>query len=209
MYERSSRSVNRPTNSSRSACVRGVQCRASDRLAVSEKSKMSLATWRTATRRSRCRPSFLSSGSSRIFTARSIWARSWSVGAPAQASAARASTRGTRATASAWASQVIGGDLPALHLAEYILRQQLFEVDGGLDLADLAVRPADLVGAPWAEADVFLADQPLRLDRRDRVLLQLDARLHLQGDPSLVVGQADRLDPPHLDTRDLHTRAGL
>jgi len=40
--------VKRPTNSSRSAWVRGVQCRASERLAVSEKSKISLATWRTA-----------------------------------------------------------------------------------------------------------------------------------------------------------------
>src|SRR5882672_9430093 len=209
MYERSSKSANRLTNSSRSACVRGAQCRASERLAVSEKSKMSLATWRTASRRSRCRPSFRSSESSRIFTALSIWVRSWSVGAPAQARWGPASTNGSStASTSARASQVIEGP-PALHLAEDILRQQLLEIDGRLDLTDLAVRPDDLVRAPRADADVLLADQPLCLDRGDRVLLELDARLHPEGDPGLVVGQADRLDPADLDPRDLHARAGF
>src|SRR5438094_3911242 len=209
MYERSSRSENRPTNSSRSACVRGVQCRASERLAVSEKSKMSLATTRTAARRSPCRPSFLRSGSSRIFTALSISARSWSVGAPAQARWGPLSAKGSsRASTSARASQVIEG-LLSLHLAEDVFRQQLFEIDGRLDLTDLAVRPDELVRTARADADVFFADQPLRLDRRDRILLELDTLLHPEGDPGLVVGQADRLDPPDFDARDLHGGAGL
>src|SRR5215510_291004 len=207
MYERSRRSEKRLTNSSRSACVRGAQCRASERLAVSEKSKMSLATWRTAVRRST--GFFLSSGSSRIFTALSIWVRSWSVGTPAQACRGPASTIGSSAAStSARASQVIQGP-PALDFAEYILRQQLLEVDGRLDLADLSVRPDDLVRAARADPDVLLADQSLGLDRRDRVFLELDARLHPQGDPGLVVGQADRLHPPDLDAGDLHGRAGL
>src|SRR5205085_4295344 len=47
------------------------------------------------------------------------------------------------------------------------------------------------------------------LDRRDRVFLQLDARVHAQLHARLIVVETDRLHAPDLDARDLHGRAGL
>src|SRR5207249_5379581 len=64
-------------------------------------------------------------------------------------------------------------------------------------------------GPARADAHVFLPDQPLRLDRRDRILLQLDPSTDPEGHERLVVLQADVLDAPDLDARDLHRRAGL
>src|SRR5207245_1189280 len=100
-------------------------------------------------------------------------------------------------------------NLLRLHLAEDIFRQQLREVYRCLDLTDLSVWSDDLVRAALDGPDVLLADQALRLDRGDRVFLELDVFLHSERDASLVVVETDRLDPPDLDARDLHGRAGL
>src|SRR5262245_42726914 len=170
---------------------------------------MSLATWRTAPRRSRCLPSFLRAGSSRIFTARSIWVLSWSVGAPAQDGLASSTSDSAATSTSMRASMAIEVTSCSLHLAEYVLGQQLFEIDGRLDLPELAVRGNDLLGAARADADVLLTDQALGLDRRDRVLLELDPCVHAERDAGLVVGQPDRHDAADLDPRDLHGRARL
>src|SRR5439155_39182 len=86
-------SAKSPTNSSRSAAVRASQCRPSDRLAVSPKSKMSSAILRTLLRRSSARFSFLSSGSSMAFMTRSIWSFSWSLAGPACAAVAGTTPR--------------------------------------------------------------------------------------------------------------------
>src|SRR5438876_766315 len=85
----------------------------------------------------------------------------------------------------------------------------LAEVEGRLDLSDPATGRDDLLGPARADAHVLLPDQPLRLDRRDRVLLQLDPSTDPEGHERLVVLQADVLDAPDLDARDLHRRAGL
>src|SRR5688500_4814097 len=98
---------------------------------------------------------------------------------------------------------------PGSDLLEDLLGEQLLEVDGRLDLADAAVGRDDLVAAAGAVAHVLLADQPLGLDRGDRVLLQLDLAVQPEDDPRLVVGQPDRLDPPDLHPGDLDGRAGL
>src|SRR5262249_51179189 len=57
------------------------------------------------------------------------------------------------------------------YLAEDVLGEELLDVDRRLHLGDPAVGLEDPIGAPGADADVLLADQPLRLDGRDRVLL--------------------------------------
>src|SRR5262249_12203536 len=93
---------------------------------------------------------------------------------------------------------------PALHLAEDVFRQQLLEIDGRLNLTDLTPGADGLVRAARADPIVLRAAHPFRFDRRDRVLLELDARLQPQGDPRLIVGQRDRLPPADLDARDLH-----
>src|SRR5688572_14908081 len=206
MYERSSRSPKSLTNSSRSSGVRAAQCRPSARRAVSPKSKISSATLRTAPRRSRALSVACSAGSSSSFSTRSTCNRSWSVGAPASAS--RAAT-GATSNEHARAKRTRTVICRLLDLAEDVLGKQLLEVHGRLDLTDLAARRDELVGAARADPHVFLADQPLRLDRGDRVLLELDALVHAQGHPGLVVGEPDRLDPTDLDAGDLHRRAGL
>src|SRR5882672_735911 len=172
MYERSRRSPNSFTNSSRSACVRAAQCRPSERLAVSPKSKMSSAILRTATRLSLGLS--LSAGSSTSLSTRSTCALSCSIGAPAQAAGA------VSPSASVSASPIPRSDLiirppmgSASDLAEDVFRQQLFEVYGRFHLADLAAGRDDLVRAARADPYVLLADQTLGLDRRDRVFLQL------------------------------------
>src|SRR6266436_2726949 len=256
MYERSRRSPNSLTNSLRSACVRAAQCRPSERLAVSPKSKMSSAIWRTATRlsfglsfsagssislstRSTCALScsigaparagsaastsasvrtsavvkgdLISAGSSISLSTRSTCALSCSIGAPARAGSAASTSASVRTSA------VVKGDLmlrilPMIsvsHLAEDVLRQQLLEVHGRLHLADLAAGRDDLVRAARTDPHVLLADQTLGLDRRDRVLLQLDALLHAQDHARLVVVEADRVHPADLDPCDLDRRAGL
>src|SRR5712664_1073944 len=205
MYERSRRSPNSLTNSSRSACVRAAQCRPSERLAVSPKSKMSSAIWRTATRLS------FSVGSSISLSTRSTCALSCSIGAPARAGSAADTSASVRTSA------VVKGDLmlrilPMIsvsHLAEDVLRQEFLEVHGRLHLADLAAGRDDLVRAARTDPHVLLADQTLGLDRRDRVLLQLDALLHAQDHARLVVVEADRVHPADLDPCDLDRRAGL
>src|SRR5882672_2819673 len=181
MYERSRRSPNSLTNSSRSACVRAAQCRPSERLAVSPKSKMSSAIWRTATRLS------FSVGSSMSLSTRSTCALSCSIGAPARAGSAASTSASVRTSA------VVKGDLmlrilPMIsvsHLAEDVLRQEFLEVHGRLHLADLAAGRDDLVRAARTDPHVLLADQTLGLDRRDRV------------------------HPADLDPCDLDRRAGL
>src|SRR5919204_2114346 len=175
MYDRSRRSPKSFTNSSRSAAVRAAQCRPSERLAVSPKSKMSSAIWRTATRLS-LGLSF-SVGSSRSLSTRSTWALSWSVGSPA-------SVPGGAARASVTIRALVRRDLMS-HLAENVFRQQLFEVDGRFHVADLSARRNELVGAAGADPYVLLADQTLGLDRRDRVFLELDALVHAQLHPRL------------------------
>src|SRR3989441_3542473 len=206
MYDRSRRSAKSWTNSSRSAAVRWAQWRASERLAVSPKSKMSFATLRIAARRSFALVAFFSSGSSRTLMTRSIWARSWSVGSPAHAGRATRSSARTVAHPQRPRRDVID---VLLDLAEDVFRQQLLEVDGRLDLSDSATGRDDLLGPARADAHVLLPDQSLRLDRRDRVLLQLDPSTDPEGHERLVVLQADALDAPDLDARDLHRRAGL
>src|SRR5947209_978313 len=209
MYDRSRRSPNSLMNSSRSASVRAAQCRPSERLAVSPKSKMSSAILRTATRLS-LGLSF-SSGSSISFSTRSTCALSWSIGAPAQAGGAASTSASVRTSA------VVKGDLmmrilPMIsvsHFAEDVLRQQLLEVHGGLHLADLSAGRNNLIRTARTDPHVLLADQTLGLDRRDRVLLQLDALLHAQGHARLIVVEADRVHPADLDPRDLDRRAGL
>src|SRR5437867_5858090 len=114
----------------------------------------------------------------------------------------------SRAVASARAKRAIG-DLLALHLAEDVLGQQLLEIHRRLDFTDLAVRGNDLLGPARADPYVLFPDQPLRLDRRDRVFLKLDPGLDAKRDAGLVVRQADRLDAADLDPRDLHGRPGL
>src|SRR5574341_424246 len=205
MYERSRRSANNATNSWRSAAVRGGQCRASDRLAVSPKSKMLLAILRTAARRSLALLAFFSSGSSRTLRTRSMWVRSWSVGWPARASA------GARSSATAAANtrprRGVMDDL--LDLPEDVLGEELLEVDGRFDLPDPAVRWDDLLRAARADAQVFLADEPFRLDRGDGIVLQLHARVDPERHARLIVGETDRLDAPDLDPGDLDGRSGL
>src|SRR6267143_2698046 len=209
MYERSRRSPNSLTNSSRSASVRAAQCRPSERLAVSPKSKMSSAILRTATRLS-FGLSF-SVGSSISLSTRSTCPLSWSIGSPARAGGAASTSASVRTSA------VVKGDLmirilPMIsvsHLAEDVLRQQLLEVHGRLHLADLSAGRDDLVRAARTDPHVLLADQTLGLDRRDRVLLQLDALLHAQDHARLVVVEADRVHPADLDPCDLDRRAGL
>src|SRR3989441_5795981 len=205
MYDRSRRSAKSWTNSSRSAPVRWAQWLASERIAVSPKSKMSFATLRIAARRSLALFAFFSSGSSRTLMTRSIWARSWSVGSPARAGRATRSSARTVAHPQRKRRDVID----VLDLAEDVFRQQLLEVDGRLDLPDPATGRDDLLGPARADAHVLLPDQPLRLDRRHRVLLQLDPSTDPEGHERLVVLQADALDAPDLDARDLHRRAGL
>src|SRR6267143_2023370 len=209
MYECSRRSPNSLTNSSRSASVRAAQCRPSERLAVSPKSKMSSAIFRTATRLS-FGLSF-SAGSSISLSTRSTCALSCSIGAPARAGSAASTSASVRTSA------VVKGDLmirilPMIsvsHLAEDVLRQQLLEVHGRLHLADLAAGLDDLVRAARTDPHVLLADQTLGLDRRDRVFLQLHVLVHPQLDAGLVVVEADRIYPADLDARDLDRRAGL
>src|SRR3989442_14851574 len=198
-YERSSRSLKSCTNSSRSAGVRAAQWRPSERLAVSLKSKMSLAILRTATRRSLALFSFLSSGSSSTLSTRSTCSRSWSSGAPARtgpAASARLATATASATAKRRRSDVIDG---LLHLPEDVLREELFEVYRSFDLPDATIRRDELVGAPRADAHELLADQGLGLDGRDRVLLQLHVLLQAKGRPGLIIGQPAPLHPadPH------------
>src|SRR3990167_6858953 len=207
MYERSRRSAKSWTNSARSAGVRGAQWRGRERGAGSEESKMSLAICRTAARRSRARGSFFSSGSSRTFRTRSIWARSCSVGGPAHAgcSAAR-SARSAAANTTPQRRTLIG---TLLDLPKDVLGQQLLEIDRRLDLADPAAGRDDLLPASPTYPYVLLTDQPLGLDRRDRVVLELDVPDHAQRHARLVVGQPDRFDAPDLDARDLDGGAGL
>src|SRR6185503_7417337 len=73
------------TNSSRSAGVRCCQCGPSARRAVSWTSNASMASLRTAARRSCRRSSAFRAGSSRTFCTASVYSRRVSVGAPAQA----------------------------------------------------------------------------------------------------------------------------
>src|SRR2546428_967822 len=213
MYERSSRSPKSFTNSSRSACVRAAQCRPSERLAVSPKSKISLAILRTATRRSlalpSALPSFFSSGSSRALSTRSTCSRSWSSGAPARAGPAASASPAT-ATASPSATRRRGDVIDdLLHLPEDVLREELFEVYRSFDLPDATIRRDELVGAPRADAHELLADQALRLDGRDRVLLQLHVLLEAKDHAGLIIGQPDRLHPADLHSGDLDAGPGL
>src|SRR5262249_11800124 len=78
--------------------VRCCQCGPSARRAVSCTSKTSVAIFRTAARRSGFLSSALSAGSSSTFTTASVYSRTWSVGAPAQAHAL-ATTKSPTATA--------------------------------------------------------------------------------------------------------------
>src|ERR671936_369401 len=160
---------------------------------------MSSATLRTAARLS-LGLSF-SAGSSSNFSTRSTCALSWSVGSPARAAdgAARASVTITARARSSLMS----------HLAEDVFGQQLFEIDRRFDVADLPAGGNELVGPPRTDPHVLLADEPLCLDRRDRVFLQLDALVHAQLHARLIVVEPDGLHAPDLDARDLHGGAGL
>src|SRR2546428_230702 len=115
-----------------------------------------------------------------------------------------------RAAASATAkrrrSDVIDG---LLHLPEDVLREELFEVYRSFDLPDATIRRDELVGAPRADAHELLADQALRLDGRDRVLLQLHVLLEAKDHAGLIIGQPDRLHPADLHSGDLDAGPGL
>src|SRR3984893_5510330 len=210
MYERSRRSAKSPTNSVRCASERGCQWRAIERLAISPKSKISLAIFRTATRRSATLSAPLKLGSSRVLSTRSTEPRNWSVGTPAAAGTAviTASPRASSALFT-WNQFIATSRFESLHLAEDVLGEQLLDVDRRLDLADPAVGRDDLVGAARADADVALADQALGLDGGDRVVLQLHPGLDHHDHVGLVVLQHDAIHPAHLDPRDLDGRARL
>src|SRR5437899_12381016 len=125
-------------NPSRSAGVRASQCRPSDRLAVSPKSKMSSAILRTLLRRSSARLSFLRSGSSMAFTTRSIWTLSWSEACPARAAVAGATTR---ASTSARGTKNESTRTSCLHFPEHVLGDELLKIDRRLHLTDAPARP--------------------------------------------------------------------
>src|SRR5258705_4383055 len=97
----------------------------------------------------------------------------------------------------------------ALDLAENVLRQQLFQIDGRLHLGNLAVRLDDLVRPARADLDELLADEALGLDGRDGVFRDLDAVLDGHDHAGLIVVQAERGDPAHLHSGDLDRRPGL
>src|SRR5262245_12377351 len=203
MYDRSSRSVKSRTNSARSSGVRACQWRPSERRAVSPKSKISSAMRRTAVRRSG--GLLLRLGFSRVLTTRSSCVLSWSSGWAA--AAGRVAVRPASspiAHNTVTIRRVIARASCRLDLAEDVLGDQLFEVDGSLHFPDAAVGLDELVGRARADANELLADQPLRLDRCDGVLLQLHVRVQAERDTCLVVGQADRLDSPDLHAGDLH-----
>src|SRR5262245_59290528 len=107
---------------------------------------MSSAILRTATRRSLARPSFLSSGSSRVLRTRSIWVRSRSVGAPAHPS-----RQGSRHSKSTAATRARRGEPFILSsssdLAEDVLGDELLEIHRRLDLPDAPVGGDQLVRA--------------------------------------------------------------
>src|SRR3989441_8819452 len=193
-------------NSSRSAGVRASQCRPSDRLAVSTKSKMSSAILRTLLRRSSARLSFLRSGSSMAFTTRSIWTLSWSEACPARAAVAGATTR---ASTTAMGTKNESTRTSCLNFPEHVLGDELLEIDRRFHLADAPARLDELLRRSRTDADEFLADEPLRLDRCDRVFLQLNIRVQPQHDVRLVVVQSDRLHAPDLDPGDLDAGPGL
>src|SRR5262245_11749550 len=152
MYERSRRSLNRETNSARCLSVRGCQWRPRERRAISLKSKISSAIFRTAARRSVVRSALFRLGSSTTLTTRSIALLSWSVGGPAAtprgatiartAASIRAHSRRRVIEPSTVIEPSRAGSRTARpsDLAEHILRQDLFEVDGRLHLFDAAVR---------------------------------------------------------------------
>src|SRR5262249_1463502 len=148
--------------------------------------------FRTAARRSFSLP--LSSGSSRVFTTRSICVRSESVGAPAHASrASRRLTTSATANTPRRRTRIIRTSL-ALHLSEDVLGDQVFEVDRRLDLPDAAVGGDELFRASRADPDVLLPDQTLGLDRGDRVVLELHVAVQPEHHAGLIVGEPDRLD---------------
>src|SRR5262249_11903958 len=146
---------------------------------------------------------------SSTFSTRSICVRSWSLGAPPAAvgAATALSTNASRSAGTRRRCSDLIDDL--LDLSENVLRQELFEVDGRLDLAETPVGRGALVGSAGADAHVLLADQPLGLDRGDRVLLELDVTLDAEHHPRLIVGEPDRLDATDLDAGDLDGRPRL
>src|SRR2546422_1273823 len=152
---------------------------------------MSFAILRTSARRSRARPSFFSSGSSRTLRTRSISVRSWSVGWPAHPGIATRSSARTTADARPLRPSV-AIDVVLLDLAEDVLGQQLLEVDRRFDLMDPPAARDDLLRSARTDTQVLFPDQPLRLDRRDRVVLQLDPRIDPEGHERLIVFQGDR-----------------
>src|SRR5262245_39447046 len=212
MYERSSKSANSPTNSSRCLSFKVCQCRARDRRAISWKSKMSLAIFLTARRRSSALSGPLRAGSSSVFTTRSIAPLSCSVGTPA--SAAPATSASIPATAMRNSPERIillspGRLSPTSHLPEDVLGQELLEVDRGLHFPDPPVGRNQLLRPARADADVALADQPLGLDGGDRIVLELDVGANGHADLRLVfLAQVDRVHAPDLDAGDLDRRAG-
>ena len=56
-----------------------------------------------------------------------------------------------------------GGEAHGLHLAEDVLRDQLLDVDGRLDLGEAPAGGHELVRAAGADLDELLADEPLVL----------------------------------------------
>src|SRR2546428_14143260 len=95
---------------------------------------MSSAFRRPPPRRSRARPSFFSSGSSRTLRTRLISVRSWSVGWPAHPGAATRSSARTTADARPLRLRVAIEVL--LDLAEDVLGHQLLEADRPFDPSD-------------------------------------------------------------------------
>src|SRR5437879_10324737 len=168
---------------------------------------MSFAILGTSARRSRARRSCFGSGSSRTLRTRSISVRSWSVGWPAHPGSATRSSARTTADARPLRPSVAIDVL--LDLAEDVLGQQLLEVDRRFDLSDPPAGGDELLRSARTDTQVLFPDQPLRLDRRDRVVLQLDPRIDPEGHERLIVFQGDGLHAPDLDARDLHRRAGL
>src|SRR5262249_56661575 len=99
---------------------------------------------------------------------RSIWSLSWSVAWPARAVVARATMK---ASTSAMRTNNEGTSTSRLDFPEHVLGDELLEIHRCFHLPDASTGLDQLLGGPWADADEFLTDEPLRLDRRDRVFL--------------------------------------
>src|SRR5262245_8469131 len=114
-----------------------------------------------------------------------------------------------RASTSTMGTNDEGTRTSCLDFPEHVLGDELLEIHRGFDLPDAPTGLDELFRGSWTDANEFLADEPLRLDRGDRVFLQLNIRVQPEHDVRLVVVEPDRFHPPDLDPGDLHARPRL